>query len=71
MCAADIGDADAKNKYWNHVLDPVINQFRILVSSETFPKQYHDEAVKRKVLYHIDNFVGKENHVIRLVFVLL
>ncbi|RXG62157.1 Exportin-4 [Armadillidium vulgare] len=58
MCAADIGDADAKNKYWNHVLDPVINQFRILVSSETFPKQYHDEAVKRKVLYHIDNFVG-------------
>ncbi|KAB7501683.1 Exportin-4 [Armadillidium nasatum] len=58
MCAADIGDAEAKNKYWNHVLDPVINQFRVLVSSETFPKQYHDEAVKRKVLYHIDNFVG-------------
>ncbi|MPC64078.1 Exportin-4 [Portunus trituberculatus] len=61
MCAAAIGDPDARTQFWSHVLDPPVTSFKQLMASETFTKQYQQEDLKKQVLYHIDNFIGKNN----------
>ncbi|XP_063862647.1 exportin-4-like [Scylla paramamosain] len=58
MCAAAIGDPDARTQFWSHVLDPPVTSFKQLMASETFTKQYQQEDLKKQVLYHIDNFIG-------------
>ena len=61
MCAAAIGDPDARTQFWSHVLDPPVTSFKQLMASETFTKQYQQEDMKKQVLYHIDNFIGKNS----------
>lgn len=58
MCAASLGDTDARTQFWTHVLDPPVASFKQLVTSESFTKQYQQEEMKKQVLYHIDNFIG-------------
>ncbi|KAG7176057.1 Exportin-4-like [Homarus americanus] len=58
MCAAALGDTDARTQFWTHVLDPPVASFKQLMSSETFTKQYQQEDMKKQVLFHIDNFIG-------------
>lgn len=58
MCAAALGDTDARTQFWTHVLDPPVASFKQLVTSESFTKQYQQEEMKKQVLYHIDNFIG-------------
>lgn len=60
MCAAALGDPDARTQFWTHVLDPPVTSFKQLMASETFTKQYQQEDMKKQVLYHIDNFIGKK-----------
>lgn len=60
MCAAALGDPDARTQFWTHVLDPPVTSFKQLMASETFTKQYQQEDLKKQVLYHIDNFIGKK-----------
>lgn len=75
LCAASIDNDEKRNKFWEHVLDSTINKFRMIAFSNTLPKQYHEERVKQKVLFYIDNFVGKNllqfiRHLIFLVTII-
>ncbi|XP_068202365.1 LOW QUALITY PROTEIN: exportin-4-like [Palaemon carinicauda] len=58
MCAAALGESEARTQFWTHVLDPPVTSFKQLVSAESFAKQYQQEEMKKQVLYHIDNFIG-------------
>ena len=58
MCAGAVGDSEARQQFWHHVLDPAISAFKNLITSQTFPKQYQEEQVKKQILYHLDNFIG-------------
>lgn len=63
MCAASLGDTDARTQFWTHVLDPPVTSFKQLMTSETFTKQYQQEEMKKQVLYHIDNFIGNKRKI--------
>ncbi|CAL4064528.1 unnamed protein product, partial [Meganyctiphanes norvegica] len=58
ICAVALPEADGRTQFWSHVLDPPITAFKAMVTSESFPKQYQEEEIKKQVLFHIDNFIG-------------